>query len=452
MNSNSNCGDVGILAIEIYFPNQYVEQSELEEHDGVSKGKYTIGLGQQKMGFCNDREDIHSLCLTVVQRLLEKNKIGYGEIGRLEVGTETIIDKSKSVKTVLMQLFKPSGNTDIEGVDTTNACYGGTAALFNAVNWIQSQFWDGRYALVVAGDVAVYPPGPARPTGGAGAIAMLIGPNAPITFNRVRATHMEHVYDFYKPDLSSEFPTVDGKISIECYLSALDCCYERYCKKENRPDVSFDDFDYFCFHSPYCKLVQKSFARLCVNDYFLYSDKEQSDSKYPDLVPFKNLNLKETYFNRELEQAAVKCSKTSFEAKTLPSLMIASMVGNMYTPSLYGGLVSLLVNKNAESLLGKRIGMFSYGSGLASSMFSLQVSKDAGRVESLLASLGDIPSRLEARTALPAAEFTTILKAKEDSYNKAPYQPTASLDTLTSGTYYLIEVDPQYRRTYGRRP
>lgn len=76
MNSNSNCGDVGILAIEIYFPNQYVEQSDLEEHDGVSKGKYTIGLGQQKMGFCNDREDIHSLCLTVVQRLLEKNKIG----------------------------------------------------------------------------------------------------------------------------------------------------------------------------------------------------------------------------------------------------------------------------------------------------------------------------------------------------------------------------------------
>ncbi|KAI9556302.1 hypothetical protein GHT06_018876 [Daphnia sinensis] len=380
MNSNPNCGDVGILAIEIYFPNQYVEQSELEEHDGVSKGKYTIGLGQQKMGFCNDREDIHSLCLTVVQRLLEKNKIGYGEIGRLEVGTETIIDKSKSVKTVLMQLFKPSGNTDIEGIDTTNACYGGT------------------------------------------------------------------------PDLSSEFPTVDGKISIECYLSALDCCYERYCKKENRPDVSFDDFDYFCFHSPYCKLVQKSFARLCVNDYFLHSDKEQSDSKYPDLVPFKNLNLKETYFNRELEQAAVKCSKTLFEAKTLPSLMVASMVGNMYTPSLYGGLVSLLVSKNAESLLGKRIGMFSYGSGLASSMFSLQVSKDAGRVEPLLASLRDIPSRLEARTALPPAEFTAILKAKEDSYNKAPYQPTASLDTLTSGTYYLIEVDSQYRRTYGRRP
>lgn len=98
---------------------------------------------------------------------------------------------------------------------------------------------------------------------------------------------MDHVYDFYKPDLSSEFPTVDGKISIECYLSALDSCYERYCKKENRPDMSLDNFDYFCFHSPYCKLVQKSFARLCVNDYFHHSDEEKSDGKYPDLVPFK---------------------------------------------------------------------------------------------------------------------------------------------------------------------
>jgi hydroxymethylglutaryl-CoA synthase len=24
-----------------------------------------------------------------------------------------------------MQLFKESGNTDVEGIDTTNACYGG---------------------------------------------------------------------------------------------------------------------------------------------------------------------------------------------------------------------------------------------------------------------------------------------------------------------------------------
>jgi hydroxymethylglutaryl-CoA synthase len=68
--------DVGILAIEIYFPSQYVDQVELEKFDGVSEGKYTVGLGQAKMGFCSDREDINSLCLTVVKNLMEKQKIG----------------------------------------------------------------------------------------------------------------------------------------------------------------------------------------------------------------------------------------------------------------------------------------------------------------------------------------------------------------------------------------
>ncbi len=64
---------------------------------------------------------------------------------------------------------------DQQGVDSLNACYGGTAALFNAVNWVESRAWDGRLAIVVAADIAMYAAGPARPSGGCGAIAMLIG-------------------------------------------------------------------------------------------------------------------------------------------------------------------------------------------------------------------------------------------------------------------------------------
>ena len=69
-------------------------------------------------------------------------------------------------------------------------------------------------------------------------------------------------------------------------------------------------------------------------------------------------------------------------------------------------------------MLGKRVGMFSYGSGLASSMFSLHITNDAGLVEPLVASLKDVPSRLEARVASSPADYTAILKAKEDSYNQ----------------------------------
>ena len=136
--------DVGILAVEVYFPHTCVNQTELETFDGASAGKYTIGLGQTNMGFCGDREDINSLALTVVRRLVERNGVAFTDIGRLEVGTETILDKSKSTKSVLMQLFSDSGNTSVEGIDTTNACYGGTQALFNAVSWVESSAWDGE--------------------------------------------------------------------------------------------------------------------------------------------------------------------------------------------------------------------------------------------------------------------------------------------------------------------
>ena len=71
---------------------------------------------------------------------------------------------------------------------------------------VQSADWDGRLAIVVAGDIAVYPAGPARPTGGAGVVAILIGPDAPLVLEPgMRASYMEDAYDFYKPDLGSEY-------------------------------------------------------------------------------------------------------------------------------------------------------------------------------------------------------------------------------------------------------
>merc|ERR1712127_1152005 len=225
-------GNVGILAMETYFPAQYIEQNKLEKFDQVSEGKYTIGLGQQRMSFCLDNEDINSICLTALNNLLDKYSISPMEIGRLDVGTETLIDKSKSIKTCLMSLFEQSGNTDVEGVDNVNACFGGTAALFNAVNWIESSYRDGRFACVIMGDIAVYSKGSARPTGGAGAVALLIGPKAALAFERgLRSTHISHAYDFYKPVMDSEYPIVDGQLSVICYLSALDKCYNQYKKK-----------------------------------------------------------------------------------------------------------------------------------------------------------------------------------------------------------------------------
>lgn len=218
--------NLGILAMETYFPKTYVAQEDLEQHKGIPKGKYTKGLGQTNMAFVSDREDVNSMALTVVNNLMEKNpKYDYTSIGRLEVGTETLIDKSKSTKTVLMSLFHE--NKNLEGITSINACYGGTNALLNTLNWLESSAWDGRVGLVVCTDIAVYADGPARPTGGAGAIAFIVGPDAPLVIEpALRFSNMTHAYDFYKPEISSEYPTVDGKMSVQSFLDALDGCYE----------------------------------------------------------------------------------------------------------------------------------------------------------------------------------------------------------------------------------
>lgn len=449
---------VGILAIELIFPSQFVDQTELEEFDGASAGKYTVGLGQSRMGFCTDREDINSFCLTVVSKLLERNNIAHSQIGRLEVGTETIIDKSKSVKSVLMQLFEPHGVTDLEGIDTTNACYGGTAALFNAINWIESSSWDGRLALVVCGDIAVYAKGSARPTGGAGAVAMLIGPNAPIVFDRgLRSTYMKHAYDFYKPDLSSEYPTVDGPLSIKCYLNALDKCYQLYREKYDKlypnaaSSISMDSFDAILFHTPFCKLVQKSLARLGFND-FLQTSPAKREQRYPGFEHFDELKLEETYFDRNVEKAFMAHYKQEFELKTKPSLLLANQVGNMYTPSVYSGLVSYLISADANELAGKNVALFSYGSGLASSLYSITITDNVNHLRTITDKLAHLKTSLEQRQKISPKEFTNLMEIREHNNHAAPYVPVGSVDTLFPGTFYLKSIDEMHRRVYDRTP
>ncbi|CAI8022508.1 Hydroxymethylglutaryl-CoA synthase, cytoplasmic [Geodia barretti] len=445
--------DVGILAVEVYVPRTCVNQTELEAFDGASAGKYTIGLGQLNMGFCGDREDVHSLALTVVRGLMERHGVAYEDVGRLEVGTETILDKSKSTKTVLMQLFAESGNTSVEGIDTTNACYGGTQALFNAVSWVESSAWDGRFAVVVAADIAVYASGNARPTGGAGAVAMLIGPNAPLVLERgLRSLHMEHAYDFYKPNLSSEFPVVDGKLSIRCYLTALDKCYQRYSEKAG--GVTLANTDYLIFHSPFTKLVQKSLARLKFIDFLRASAPDTAESAtYAGMESLTGRTLEDTIGDKTVERLLVKVSSAEFSAKTSDSLLLGREVGNMYCASLYGGLASLFATTSIEELAGKRVVLFSYGSGLASAMYSLRVSTDASP-KSPLATLAsgctDLLKRLKDRKTVPPAEFEKKMKLREDTHHLAPYTPVGELEDLWPGTYYLTQVDEKHRRTYAR--
>ncbi|KAH8110819.1 hydroxymethylglutaryl-CoA synthase [Phellopilus nigrolimitatus] len=464
--------DVGILGMEMYFPRRCISEEDLEVFDGVPKGKYTIGLGQEYMACTDDREDINSFALSVVSSLLEKYNVDPRSIGRLDVGTETIIDKSKSVKTVLMDLFTAAGNNDIEGIDSKNACYGSTAALFNAVNWIESSSWDGRNAIVFAGDIAIYAEGGARPVGGAGACAMLIGPNAPLVFEPIHGTYMANTYDFYKPKLDSEYPEVDGPLSITTYLSALDASYARFREKtakaykaktglgfineesSNGKDIdpksvfSLDSVDYPIFHSPYGKLVQKGHGRLLFNDFLSASASSPKFANVASPDALRDLPYAATLTDKALEKTFVALAGAQYKAAVSPSMHCAKRCGNMYTASLYGGLASLISAVAPEELRGKRLSMFAYGSGCAASFYTIRVKGDTTEIRKKM----DLLNRLASMKVVPCQTYVDALKLREKNHNAGAYTPEGSIDNVWPGAYYLESIDSKYRRKYGRAP
>ncbi|CAN8004119.1 unnamed protein product [Ixodes hexagonus] len=464
--STEVCGswpkDVGILAMEIYFPFLYVDQTELEAFDGVSTGKYTLGLGQDRMGFCSDREDINSLCLTVTSRLLERTGVALDRIGRLEVGTETIVDKSKSVKTVLMQLFEESGNTDIEGVDTTNACYGGTAALFNAAAWVESSAWDGETWLQLSEACGITILPEELMMRGSGLTQHHI-PNSAlvlIIFHQRKSASMgTHVLDWVGLHNMSKLPRFvseprsgaraklkyGGSVQANCML--LSC-------------------------APRLLLHQYVFINIlsfiptgCVTFVSLVRSPSPWEPPKPRTRPtntfyisfsfFYLLPTSDTIHDREVERAFMQLSRKTFEQKTQPSLLVSNQVGNMYTPSLYSCLASYLASCPPSDLAGRRVGLFSYGSGLAATLFSLRVSRDLSPespLAELHASLADLRSRLAQRRKVAPQDFARMMKLREETHHQAPYSPVGPLDELFPGTWYLTAVDEMHRRSYKRLP
>ena len=95
--------------------------------------------------------------------------------------------------------------------------------------------------------------------------------------------------------------------------------------------------------------------------------------------------------------------------------------------------------------------MFSYGSGLASSMYSIRVA-DSPLLVKMNQCMLNIPNALAARKTIPPAEFEKTMKLREETHHLAPYQPVGDPSQLFPGTYYLTKVDEKHRRSYVRVP
>ena len=373
---------VGIEAIGVAVPRRYIDIVDLAQARGVDPAKFTQGLGAREMAVADPGEDTVALAATAARRALEAGAIDPDELGMLVVGTETGVDHSKPVASFVHGLLDLPRAMRV--YDTQHACYGGTAGLMAAVEWIASGAARGRRALVVCSDIARYGVETAgEPTQGAGAVAMVIGEDPAILALDVGITGAAstHVYDFWRP-LGQREAQVDGHYSVACYLDAVASAYRGWRELAVERELvrggglPSEQLARICYHVPFCKMAKKAHlaVRACdLEDAGLPVD---DDSRGPD----------------------------SFRAQVEASLALCARVGNIYTGSLYLGLAGLL-EREAAALSRERIGLFSYGSGCTSEFFSgVVVPRAAQRIAA-----ARLPEVLAARERITVAEYERIM-------------------------------------------
>jgi len=436
--------NAGIHTIEIYQPQFYFTQVDMEEFDarpdryGPSViGKYTKGIGQIEGRFNSDDEDPVSFAMTAVHRLLERieakgfNETGryqpdgeplnvYNSVGRIDVGTESIVDRSKSMKSYIMDIFERYGNgeSNVEGVDQYNACYGGQACGLCTLSWVESDRWDGRYGIAVATDISEAHQA-FMAFVGAACTATLFFPDAPLAHHSQRASCILHRLDFCKPvgwhDMA---PITDGKYSVECYLEALDSCYVTLRKKLNdREILKITDYNVFHTGGGY-HIVRKAFERLVRN--------ERPDVKGAERDVF-------------------------IEEKLHPSCGILKRVGPCHTVSSFLNTAAVAMSK-MENGLGKVILVFTYGSGCAASMYQLRID-DIAYFDPLEVWF----LKQFYRNAIKVNPWETgHHQVYIETWMKFDYRPFGrklfgwDVQLLEDDAYYLGEIDKFGRRFYHR--
>ncbi|SDB90343.1 hydroxymethylglutaryl-CoA synthase [Pelagirhabdus alkalitolerans] len=307
---------IGIDKIGFYAPDMYVDTEDLAHARGVEPGKFTVGIGQEKMAVAPKTQDAVTLAANAANNILTKEDIE--SIDYIIFATETGIDHSKAAAIYVQRLL--GLNDYARSIEVKQACYSATAGVQMARGHIALN--PDSKVLILASDISRY----GLKTGGeitqgAGAVAMVISADPHVlAIEETSVYKTEDAMDFWRP-LYSDYAYVQGKFSVDQYINFFQDLLDRYKEKTNR---TFKDFSSILFHLPYTKMGLKA----------LKSTLEHADEEDRERL-LTNFDVSKRY---------------------------NAIVGNIYTGSLYLSLLSLL-ERNTTINEGERVGLFSYGSG-----------------------------------------------------------------------------------------
>ena len=319
-------------------------------------------------------------------------------------------------------------------------------------------------ALIVMSDIAIYSDLNAQPTSGAGAVALLIGIEPKIIVHPQRSSNFMNAFDFYKPQLEHDYPTVNGKLSTDLYIKSLILCWDRF-KKQNKESnfqkLSLKDFDFFCFHCPFTKQVRKAFLALFFNELKTNSQFAKefnlSPKNYDKVLQLSKKGV--SFYNREIQKLIKPLFKKEIDKRLEDGLILPTVVGNIYTGSLYLSLISIFFanRNNLINLKNKKIMLYSYGSGLTSSLLNLEITNSD---LSNLVDFNRIENELKMVNLISCKNYFKIQKKNEKLHGRNNFQTilyknnNLSLlsekiqNQLWSESFYLSSVSKSYIREY----
>ena len=357
--------NVGIESIGLHLPPLVMPMEELAKLRGEDPAKFTVGLECDQMAVCPADFTVVDLAAEAAKRALSRWDGDMDQIGMIAIGTETAVDMSRPMSAYVAERLGLSGA--VRSYEVKHACYGGTLALRQAAEWKMSGMAPEKAALVIAADIAKYASDdPGEATGGAGAVAFVVDKPKIATIERESFAYSEPEFDFWRP-VGDEFPTVNGKLSLDCYKRAVEYCFKALVN-ERDPEKVIQMFAAMCFHVPFPKMVRKAVMRM---------------GEVFGLTPQRVGEL--------------------FSEKVEPTMLWNKLAGNAYTASLWISVATAL--KGLEH--GERITAFSYGSGYGAELLSLIAGPDASEG----AWAADVERDVRDRTVLDAASYDALRTA-----------------------------------------
>jgi hydroxymethylglutaryl-CoA synthase len=389
---------VGIDDLAIYIPKLYIDYRDFAEARGIDPRKLEYGIGVKKMALVDTNQDPACMAANACLKLMQKNHLHPEDIGRMYVATESGLDESKAMNSfvigMLEQVYGESSFEHAGGIECKFACVSGSYALYDNTNWIRADENNGKAAIVIVSDIAKYDIGSAGEyTQGAGAVAMLIKENPRLLAfdQKVTSTIISNEYDFYRP-CGKDTPVVNGTYSNLLYLIQVRKAFDSYKEKAIRTGLIrlkdgesiTDHIDLFSVHLPYRRMGEKALAYLLRHEWrdlprWNKVIKEVGLQETAPKDPRGTIEsiLADTEFMKADERFRRAFMQTSFynevfEKKMASSLEASTIIGNLYTASMYMGFRSLLEfeYKNGTDLQSKRVGFGSYGSGSSAMVFT----------------------------------------------------------------------------------